>query len=195
MGELVQRYLDSFPRGIAAYPGCVEKASVCREFFHGYHQLPADVPAPVRELVEHPPPASTWVPEVVATAAYLAVREAYFSSDEAFVDFAYERNRELLRSPLYRVVMFVASPQRVIESASKRWGVFHQGSRLETTKSGDRRVQVRLYAPAGVFPELLLRCQGTAFRAVLEGSGGKDVDVTLSGLESNQTSYDARWSR
>lgn len=72
------------------------------------------MPPVVRFMVEHPPPASVWVPEVYLKVLMLAVLDAHFGPDNVtgYLEWIYDRNRKLLSTTLYRALFFVLSPER-----------------------------------------------------------------------------------
>jgi hypothetical protein len=192
----MEAYLATLPEGLDAHPQCRQKASIARHTLQRFVDgaLPP-LPAPLQALVDAPPPASLWIPEVHATALFLAICDAQFPDDDTYVARSLALNRELLQSPLYRMVMFVAAPAMLIPLAGRQWATLHRGSTLTATAlagAGHARSEMRF--PASLFPALLVRCFATAQQAVVEGSGGRDVRVELRGLTSTRADYDIFWT-
>ncbi|MEW5740676.1 MAG: hypothetical protein AB1938_17240 [Myxococcota bacterium] len=195
----LEAYLASLPRGVDSYPDCVQKVSISREFlrFLPSAGLSGKVPAPVEELLGKRLPASAWVPEVHACALLLAILDAHFSDAEAFVARAYVANKELLTGPLYRMLMFVASPLYLARNAESRWNTFHRGIKMATEslpqeKSGT--AVFRLEYPRLLLPEVLARSYSTAFKAALEAAGGRSVQVEVAGWQPETCRFSCTWS-
>src|SRR3954468_10098960 len=131
----MESYLEALSAGLDSHPDCHHKASITRQVLERFptDKLPT-LPAPLQELVDAPPPSSLWIPEVHATALFLAICDAQFTNDDAYVRYSLDFNRELLRSPLYRVLMFVAVPALLIPQVGKQWGALHRGSTLSAEK-------------------------------------------------------------
>src|SRR3954447_26575263 len=131
----MESYLEALSAGLDSHPDCHHKASITRQVLERFptDKLPP-LPAPLQELVDAPPPSSLWIPEVHATALFLAICDAHFESDDDYVRFSLDFNRELLRGPLYRVLMFMASPTRLVPFVGRQWGALHRGSTLAAEK-------------------------------------------------------------
>ena len=190
----MEAYLAALPGGVDAHPECLHKGSVTRQVLRAFptDKLPP-LPAPVQTLVREPPIASAWVSEVHATALYLAICDAHFPNDESYVTFSADFNRKLLRSPLYRVLMLVATPLRLMHHAGTRWSALHRGSTLRVEPVGEYTARGTVRYPTELFPLLLLRCFATAFQAAVEGSGGRNVRVEMLARDARQAEYDVHW--
>jgi hypothetical protein len=192
--ERMEAYVAALPGGLAAHPACRQKGSVVSGFLRDTPttRLPR-LPDPVQALVDDPPLASAWVGEVHATALYMAICDAQFSDDESFVAYCGRFNRRLLRSPLYRVLMFVATPERLARHAGVRWGALHRGSTLDVALVGEGKARSTVRYPRELFPPLMLRCFATGFHAVVEGSGGKNVRLEMERRTPDQAEYVVSW--
>jgi uncharacterized protein (TIGR02265 family) len=190
----MEEYLGALPRGLAAYPACQQKSAILRTFMTAemrQHIEPA-LPPELRGLVTHPPPVTAWIPEVQATALYLAGRDA-IGSDEEYVELAYALNRDLLSGVLYRALFMFISPSRVLAGAASRWGQLHRGTDLRALKVTDTDAVLRLIGPPNLIPHVVALAYGTAFRAALELSGGQDVVVTCRRDGPEGCTYLASW--
>ena len=190
----MEAYLASIPHGLDGHPECLHKGSVTRQVLQKFpiDKLPR-LPEPIQKLIDNPPLASAWVREVHATALYLAICDAHFDTDDAYVTFSADFNRNLLRSPLYRILMLVATPNLLMKRAGMRWGALHRGSTLFVEPAGDKVARGLVRYPTELFPLLLMRCFATAFQAAIEGSGGKNVQVTMRERSAQQAEYDVSW--
>jgi uncharacterized protein (TIGR02265 family) len=187
-------YLAALPRGLGAYPACQQKAGILRTFMTAEMRqcIEAAVPPELRELLVHPPPVTAWIPEVQATALYLAGRDA-MGSDEAYVDMAYGLNRDLLSGAMYRVLFAFVSPTRVLMGAASRWGQIHRGTDLRAVTVTRAEAVLRLTGPPNLIPHVMALAYGTAFRAALELAGGKNVVVSCRRDGPEGCTYLASW--
>ena len=176
----VARYLDSLPAGIRSYPDCLVKAAVLRNEADP-KPLGPEVPLPpeVRALVDHPPPVTVWVPEVHYTVSVLATREVHFPGADtgAFAAWMHERNVRLLRTPLYRALFFVLSPERLLAGVAQRWSMFRRGTELRLASSGEGRAELVLRTPPHLYPPIQAVAAAAAFAAALEAVGARRVRV------------------
>lgn len=190
----MEAYLAALPKGVHAHPECLHKGSVVRQVLKAFpiDRLPR-LPEPIQKLIDEPPLPSSWVREVHAIALYLAICDAHFETDDSYVTFSANFNRKLLQGPLYRVLMWVATPNRLMNHAGMRWGALHRGSTLKVEPAGERQARGRVSYPTELFPLLLLRCFATAFQAAIEGSGGKNVRLEMRHRDPLQAEYDVFW--
>jgi hypothetical protein len=190
-------YLAALPQGIDSFPDCVQKASVSREFLRFMPSTGlGTVPAPVAALIQRPPPASAWIPEVHVAALFLSVLDAHFSDEVGFIERSYVANKELLTGPLYRMLMFVASPLYLAKNVESRWNTFHRGitlvtDELPTDKHGTARFH--LVYPANLLPAVLSRSYTTAFKAAIEAAGGREVNAAVVAWLPEQCQFSVSW--
>jgi len=184
------RYLERMPEGLASYPSYLQKGSLFRTCLQGVDVKPHvhHLPGRLAARVMHLPLATDWIPEVEATAVYLALIDLCFDgSEERFVEYSYEVNRKLLESVLYRVLFRLAGTERVARGLAGRWTLFHQGIGLSSRPGSDQRgLEVTLDFPSGMVPRVIAGCYVTAFRAALGLAGGNDVLVRI--VEETPTS-------
>jgi uncharacterized protein DUF2378 len=188
------RYVASLPGGLASYPTCVQKASVLRQFLElGPKSWGSNLPAPLDALVCDTPPLTAWIPEVHATALYLALIDARRWEEKDFVAQSLTMNRELLQGPLYRILMSLASPGRLLREASNRWSAMHQGTELSAQMVGNTSAQVNLAFPRRLVPTLIAHCYATAFQAALERASAKSATTSLVVLSDEKAVYRCDW--
>ena len=122
-------YLRRLPAGLLSHPQCESKASLYREALR-------NLPRPLvlegldpllAEYVKDPLPMSAWVPEVVNTALYLAMADQVFGDDDSFLTWVSQFSQRVFEAPMYRLLMAVASPQRLASGGERRWANFHTG--------------------------------------------------------------------
>ncbi|MEW5847403.1 MAG: hypothetical protein AB2A00_01270 [Myxococcota bacterium] len=192
----VEQFLRDLPRGMDSYPQCEQKGAVLRTFMA---EKPLDayvdqVPAEVARLVREPPPVSSWVPEVHATALYLAMMDLCFSGEQEFVDFAHATNRKLLDGPIYWAVFRLVGAERVVTGAASRWGQMHKGTTLTARMDGSRSSTLVLEFPVGLVPPVLARCYMTGMAAAVEVAGGKDVKMSLGSQAPTSITMVGSWT-
>lgn len=188
--------MADLPRGADSYPECVVKASVFRNFFaeRDVGPLLRALPPELAAVLRDPPPPSSWMSEVRATAIYLASAETIFT-ERTFVSHAYKSNYALFDSPMYRVLFRLVGVRRVLSKAADNWTHFHRGTTLTTTLFDDanKRAELRIDAPAKHVPPLLADGYATALRAAVEIAGGAEVQAIITLSSPTQTAIAVRW--
>lgn len=191
----VEGYLALLPGGIDAYPECVHKGEPLALWLRQSPTagLAKRIPAEAAALLAAADGMPTWVPEVHAAVVYLAIREAHFADDAAFLAHARECNRAVLETPLNRIVFWVASPRAILRAGPIRWGALHRGSSIEVRMRGEHTADAAVTFPPHLFPEVVLRGNGTGFAAAIENAGGKDVVLDLREFEPTRAVFSATW--
>ncbi|HEY8090787.1 MAG TPA: hypothetical protein VIF09_23155 [Polyangiaceae bacterium] len=193
--ETVEAYLASLPGGLDAYPDCMHRGDMLALWLRNSptdglaERLPGRLAAWLGEAK-----AATWVPEVHASALYLAIREAHFADDGAFLAHAYECNRAVLDTPGNRLVFWVATPSAILRGAGLRWSTLHRGTSLDVRIRSDQAGDLTMAFPAGLLPEIVLRGNGTGFVAALENAGARNVEVRLADRQPTQARFTGRWT-
>jgi uncharacterized protein (TIGR02265 family) len=191
----VTAYLDTLPGGVDAHPDCCVKASLVRNAM-GEKVLGPEVslPAPVRALVDHPPPVTVWIPEVHFNVMMLAVREAHFGArDSDYLAWVYEQNKKLLSTTLYRAIFLVVSPERLLVGFQKRWASFRQGTEVSHVRRAPREVELYVRAPPFLYAPPIVRGMTAALRAAITCAGAVDADVQGEVCSSTEVLYRLRW--
>ncbi len=194
----LEAYLAGLPSGLDSYLQAEHKASVYHAFFDDTHSLAqhaARLPGPLQDIIARPPPINTWMPECRATALYMALADAHFPDDDAFIAYAYRRNKALISSVAYRVLFKVLRPQAVLAGAASRWERFHRGGvELTSEPRGQSDVALVVSYPAGLVTELLARAYTTAFRGAVEVAGGKHVRFELEEVTDTHARFRGSWT-
>jgi hypothetical protein len=192
---LVDRYLASLPGGLHAHPECEHRGDALglwlqRSPLHGVaHRLPREIAS----LLDDPSCLPPWVPEVHASAIYLAIREAHFPDDAAFLAHADRCNRALLDTPMNRLLFWVATPRALLRAVGPRWNVFHRGSALRARTPSDTSTELELSFPEHLFPAIVLRGSATGIAAALENGGAHDVTMDLAQFGPTRARFDGHW--
>ncbi len=188
------RYLKELPDGLLSHPTCETKASVYREALK-HLPKPLDlsgVDSTLAAYVTEPVPMSAWVPEVVNTALYLVIADRAFGDDVAFLAWVADFSQRVFEAPMYRLLMAVASPQRLAKGAQRRWGNFHTGVDydVEVVEGGTR---ARLSFPTNLYDRLALRATLQAIEAAYRASGARNAQAELLTLGSRSAEFRVVW--
>ncbi len=190
----VAAYLDRLPGGIVAFPEAEVKYSVVATWLEGQDSasLVDCLPGAVHPLLQRGFPVTRWISEVHATTIYLGLRERFFSSDDAFVADALQRNRALLDKPMYRILLRLLSRSRAAKGASVAYTQMHRGTELIVIAKDDYW-EVTLEHPPHLVPPLLGRCYATAMRAALEVKAYQNVYCKPIAFDPERTLLQVRF--
>lgn len=188
------KYVESLPAGLESYPECQVKGSVLRGLSMGSPcPFPrAILPPPLLALLDAPPLPSDWIPEVPFLALMVA-HESQLSSG-AQEQWAYDRNRRLLRSPLYSVLFRVAGPARVFTGMTTRWGAFRRGTEVVMQAQTAGRAVVELRYPVNLYPASALVNLCCAVRAVLDAAGAASSSARVLSVGAARATVEASWT-
>lgn len=188
------RYLRSLPRGIESYPDCESKATLYREALR-HLATPLDtrgLDPLLAAYIDDPLPVSAWVPEVLNTAVYLAIADQIFKNDEAFLSWVSDFSRRVFEAPMYRILMMVASPERLAKGARRRWDNFHRGIEYDVTVVSGGSESVMRYPP-NVYDRLAFRAHLKAIEAAYRATDAKHAVVELISFEPTVAQFRTRW--
>ena len=193
---LMERYLESLPGGLDAYPEYVQKASVVKQFSTEMPTslLVGHLPDELEPLISKNFPTSGWVSETWANAVLLAVRDVGYSSDDDFVAAAMRANRRLLNGPIYGLLLQVVSPCFLVRNLASRWAVFHQGIELSAVSNAPKEAQLRMSFPKRLIPPLITRAYATAFQCAIESAGGKSVWSQIISQDPIHSEFRVSWN-
>jgi hypothetical protein len=145
--------------------------------------------------VVSPPLHSAWITEVEATAVYLAMMDLCFADEAAFVAYALSANRSLLQGPLYRALLWLVGPERVVGRSAHTFGQMHRGLVLDARMGTvPRSAMFTLVFPPGLVPRVLARCYVTAAQAAVETAGGHNPVVDIILTTPTSFSLSVTWS-
>lgn len=190
-------YLDLLPDGLESYPECQTKASVLQAAKAGYGLTvePGQLPAPIIDVLDHPPPKNAWIPQVLNNAAQFAIADRYFPTDAAYLDWAYRNNVRLAQSPMYKVLTRVASPKAFLRGANVKWRIVHRGQSLDIDVLDDHHARAHIRHPPHLHLEIGHRNFATAFEAILKAANAKDVSARVERSSPTGADLDLRWAQ
>jgi len=189
-------YLESLPAGLASYPDCQARASLCVSLIEGMPSLPPtpdQVPEPMATYLARMP-KGLWLPEVHVMAVSLTIADHFGMDDAAYLAWLEEVNRKYFSSLVLRVLMGFVSPAELAPRAPARWAAIHRGSTLtsEVIRPGEGRIELEF--PPGLFAPILLQQFTAVFQAAFRHSRAKQAEVALVEASSTRGVYEARWS-
>jgi len=189
-------YLAELPGGLVAHPSCQRKAVQYRQLLTDTPklvELAAELPSVLAQLLQHPLPVSAFLPTVHENALYLAARDLFFPTDEAFVEAMHRISRQLMQGPLYRIMMTLLSPSMIVRGAASRFGAFNRGTTLETEAVSAHHARAVLTSPAHLYTPLLAEGWAATFQAAVEASGGRDTHFAVVEHTVTRTVFEGRW--
>lgn len=192
-------FVRGLPSGFDSYPACLVKGSVMRELVltQAFAEIALSVPDPLKVYVEQPPIATAWVSEVHFHVMIHAVADRFAKKGQphaAFIEWVDKQNRLLFAHPLYRVIFFVMSPERLFKAADKRWSALRRGTSLEILSTGARSAEFKVTHPPRLYTPLMAEVRASSFRIAAECAGAKNPTVTLAPCPPGETRFVARWS-
>jgi hypothetical protein len=172
-------YVDQLPDGLGSFPDCTGKASIIRKVYE-HARLPlAGLPDPVQKLIDSPPPPSVRIPQVQVLAAIVAMVEARGLRGEAEREWVVGAATALFSSPMYRILMWAASPRMVFKSANVRWSAFFRGTALRSDV-GANTGTIALDAPPRMFNRDLAGIFTSVIDAAVNYTRSDDLRAELS---------------
>lgn len=191
-------YLRQLPDGFDSFPTCAIKASVIRDALASKPLADdAELPTPIRAFLQNPPPVSSLVPEVLSNAMLLALYDVHFSAQgrQAMWDWLHATTYKLLRTPLYRILFAVLSPERLLTGVAQRWSAFRRGSELTLTDKREGFARLRLAYPPGLHTDLTIFLLSAAFHAAIDCSGARSVRIEVEGRSLSESVFACHYSR
>lgn len=187
-------YLRRLPAGLLSHPQCESKASIYREALRSLPRpLEVDSLDPLlADYVRDPLPMSSWVPEVVNTALYLTMADQVFKEDDAFLAWVSDFSQRVFEAPMYRLLMAVASPERLANGGQRRWANFHTGVDYEITV-GAEGTRSRFEFPLYLYDSLALRATLKAIEAAYRASGAKNARGELLAITPTSAEFRILW--
>jgi hypothetical protein len=153
------------------------------------------LPQCVRRLVVDPPSASEWVATVHYNALVSCLYDVRFGRGRlgAFDRAAFDRGKELIGGPIYRVAFALMGPQRLVRARERRWGLFHRGSVLHVTRSSDTSREHVLESPPYLLSDVVVRTLCQSMRAAVTAAGASEVVVAHDALSPTTIQLTIRW--
>jgi hypothetical protein len=192
----VGAYLARLPHGIDSFPACKAKGSLVRAMLldNRIRGVRGALPDAIAELVEDPPPAAIWIPQVHARCVLRALFDEAFEGDEdKLARWAYFSQRKLFSGSIYKILFWGLGPDRLMKLASSRFAHFHVGVELELVDDGRQKVVVLRY-PMGVIDALDHGGTIGGMKAALELAGAMDVQAEVLETGTTRARIGFRWS-
>jgi hypothetical protein len=193
----VRAYIDRLPDGLASYPECMAKVALVRDLIESRPLDPSadHVPDELRRMLATPPPLSSWIPEAHFVAMSLTIFARDFGATDfgAFEDWICTRNMALFRKPLYRVLIALMSPERLLVGTSKRWTAFHLGTTLSVIDHGPGSARLKIAFPPHLYGHEMLRGMSAGLRAAVNVAGGRNVAIGIDDETPTSAEYWLRW--
>lgn len=193
--ELLESYVAALPDGLASYAMFHQKGSVTRTLLEAWPEARAltKLPAPLAELIAHPPLPSAWIPETHAMGLWLlAADEKCGGSPRALEEFSFSVNRRLFEQPMYRLAFRVLGASLSVRAISAAWSTFHRGI-VQRVTLAPGACEVRLQHPPNLIAPPLVASYGAAFLAGLETIGVRGK-VEVLACETESARYRATWT-
>lgn len=188
----LHRYIGQLSDGLDSYPESRAKASVHRRVLELSAPSLTGLPPVLQALVDEPPPANTWIPQCHALALFLAAIEVQQSDPQGEHAWTQRAAAHVFDSPMYRILMWAATPRLLFKGANLRWSAFFKGSALEAVL-GERTAEIILSCPETLFNQDLAEVFEDVLKAAAafteEGRGSIELELYRPG----EIVYRARW--
>lgn len=194
-GTFLNTFLHAAPAGIRSWPNLRSKAGLITNLVqHTPPRFALDsLPAEIAELLRHPPPPSLWIPGIYIQASMLAYADALHSTEESYADWVFDLSNALFHHPMYRFLMLVLSPERLLRGTAARWATFHDGTSLRVD-IGQKRARCSLIVPpAFVSQRIQLYSNITPMVASVAATGAKNARAESIEAEPHALRFTLAW--
>ncbi len=189
----LRAYLNQLPQGLDSFPECRAKGSVFGKVYEFSEQRIEHLPPVLQALLERPPSATEWIPQCQALALIVAMVDARRLDSEAEKLWIREAATHLFASPMYRILMWAATPRMVFKSAHLRWSAFFRGTTLASVVF-DRTATLILQAPPHMFNDDLARIFADVMYAAVNYTKEKGhASIELVGAHERGLEYRGGW--
>ena len=189
-------YLAALPEGLASYPTCRTKGAIVRSVLDegGLAAQAPHLPEELAALVRDRPPLTAWLPAAHADAVFHLYCDTHAPSEQAMLDWTYERSTRFGRSQTYRHIFNAAGPRMLLRTGVRMHGFFQQGTELEVPELTATRATVVLKHPPHLHSRLNQLSNVALLRAIVDLTGGKDGRCEM--VESTPTfaRYVTHWA-
>jgi hypothetical protein len=191
-------YLAQLPRGFDSFPDCRAKADLFDSAAQEFPQILecGELPDPIYSYLTAEK-YTGWIPETLAVALNLVIRDLCFKTDADFFAWVRTLNEQIFNRPTYRALIALLSTQLLVMGAAKRWAAFHQGTTLGPKKSvekgGRRIVEATLSFPPKLFNEFAVRVYCEAYLTAARVSHAEDPQIELYDVGEENASFLLSW--
>ena len=174
------QYLDSLPEGLESFSDARAKASIYRTVYKHGGDAVRGLPEALQARLDNPESSSAWIPASDTLALIIALVESQGLEGEEESRFIRDAARALFATPMYRILMWAATPRLLFKGAGLRWSAFFRGCKLVSTVR-ERDADVFLEAPPGLFTNDLAKIFEDVLRSAVkfteEESTGARIDL------------------
>lgn len=188
-------FVARLPNGLASYPQCKIRGSLVHSMLQTrtIERPEQGLPEELVELIRHPPVYSAWVPQVHGRAILRVVYDEHFAAPERYATWAYESQKKLFSGPLYRILFWGISPERLMRMAVTRYEHFHVGVSM-TLQAGPKGGAAMLRYPPDLFDSLDHLATLEGFRAALELAGAAKVRTEVAENDASSARLIVEWT-
>ena len=162
----LRAYIEQLPDGLDSHFSARAKASVVRTIYDFSKRPLRGLPDELQQIIDDPPSSTAWLSQAHTLALIIAIVEAQGLEAEAERLWIRAAASQLFESPMYKVLMWAASPRMVFKSAKIRWSAFFRGSSLVSSVR-PLEATVSLRAPPALFnPDLARIFEQVIFAAI-----------------------------
>lgn len=192
----VESYIAQLPHGLDSFDDVRAKASIHR-IVSGFAGMRTDpLPPLLQAYLDTPDAASKWIPACHSLALVVALVEGQRLEPHAEGAWIRAAASQLFESPMYRILMWAASPRMIMKGANVRWGAFFRGCELHPHfRPGERTCDLVLHAPDGLFNLDVASIFTDVLRSAMSFTEDSKVDNTLelADMTPGKIRYVGRW--
>lgn len=194
----VDSYVTRLPWGLDSYPDVATRGALVKQFLFDApsEELRAALPPELHYLLDPALPASGWVPDAHANAAFLSLRDVVRRTDASWLEYAAHRNTAYVRGPFFQTMQRILRPERLMKTMPIAWNYSHRNHPIEVeidSRGPRKRARVELHSPPGLVPELVAGGYATALRTVLTLYEDRAIDVMMVEHSPTRTLLVASW--
>ncbi|MEM6956036.1 MAG: hypothetical protein AAF645_10120 [Myxococcota bacterium] len=188
-------YIARLPDGLASYPECQSKGSLLLSAVldQDLDEITEGLPPVLVNVMRAPPPAGVWVSAVLSDAAFHAVCDRVYATDDAMLAWCRERTMMMATNPLYRAFFRVSGPRVLFKMSMHSHRLFQRGTDLEIETLEPNRVVSRMTHPPHLHSRLNQLSNVSLFEAIAELTGGKNVKATMLERGPTEALYECTW--
>jgi hypothetical protein len=192
-------YLARLPDGLGTYPSLRVKGLALRTLvLDPLHPVTKGLglPTALEDLALRPPMAADWVSVVWLAALECALYDRAYRENgglPAFEEWAFERSLRLMRSPQYRILLDVQTPELLCARHNARWSGCYRGVGLEILRVEEGLALLGISYPMWSLNGINLRALCGTFRAAAVTVGAASASATLSDDTAKSAKIEVRW--
>ncbi|MBN8612899.1 MAG: hypothetical protein J0L92_20075 [Deltaproteobacteria bacterium] len=189
-------YLAALPEGLASYPACRTKGAIVRSVLDEgdlVTQAP-HLPEELAALVRDRPPLTAWIAAVHADAVFHLYCDTHAPSDQAMLDWTYERSTRFGRSQTYRHIFNAAGPRMLLRTGVRMHGFFQMGTELEVPELTAGSAKVVLKHPPHLHSRLNQLSNVALLRAIVDLTGGSNGKSEMVEHTPTHARYVVTWA-